>query len=175
VNVRIALLAFAGLALLAGPAAARPYLMLYADDQGFKAMDLGGIDRAQPGRVEVTLIEAPLGGAPVDGKLAPLIQRRVQVSCLEDRWRQVAQTYLDGREAVMAKQDTQDDWRPFGSDETAPVIKTAACQRVYRQQAVSRYLNLGEILANYQAAHAKAKPQPLTEKEITDRAYRNGR
>ncbi len=172
--MRFAFLALAALCL-AAPAAARPYLMLYADDRGFKALDLGGIDRGQPGQVEVTLIEAPLAGAPVDGKLAPLIERRVQISCLEDVWRWATVSYLDGREQVMSKEDPQDEWRPFAGDELAPTIKSAACQRVYRQQAVSRFLNLGEILANYQAAHARGKPEPPTEKELTTRAYNNGR
>ena len=39
---------------------------------------------------------------------------------------------------------------------------------------MSRYLNLGEILANYQAAHAKAAAEPMTEKELQTRKFQNG-
>ena len=54
------------------------------------------------------------------------------------------------------------------------MVQAAACRREYSQQLVSRYLNLGEILANFQAAHAKAAPEPPTEKELQDRKFRNG-
>src|SRR6185312_5299120 len=77
----------AGLVLLAQPAQARPYLMLDADDHGFKALDLGGIGRSQSDEAQATLIEAPLGGVMTDGKLAPLIERRVEVDCGQPRWR----------------------------------------------------------------------------------------
>ena len=65
-------------------------------------------------------------------------------------------------------------WTAFGADESTATVKDAACRRQYRPQAVSRYLNLGEILANYQAAHARAAPEPPTAKELQDRAFRNG-
>jgi hypothetical protein len=176
VNVRYALPAAAlAFVLTAGPALARPYLMLFADDTGFKALDLGGIDRTQEGQVEVTLIEAPLAGAPVNGKLAPLIERRVQVSCAEPQSRLVAITYADGQEKPMSQEPVSGGWRPFGQDPLGPEVQAAACQRKYRQQAVSRFLNLGEILANFQAAHARAKPEPIPEKDRLDRAYKNGR
>ncbi|MEI9892021.1 MAG: hypothetical protein WDN45_17510 [Caulobacteraceae bacterium] len=50
-------------ALAALPAAARPYLLLNADDHGFQALDLGAVDRSQAWRVTATLIEAPLAGS----------------------------------------------------------------------------------------------------------------
>jgi hypothetical protein len=174
VKVRYALLA-AVLVLTAGPAFARPYLMLYADDAGFKALDLGGMDRTQSGQVEVTLIEAPLAGAPVNGRLAPLIERRVQVSCGQPTSRLISTAYVDGQENQMGSDPISGAWRPFGPDPLGPQVQAAACERKYRQQAVSRFLNLGEILANYQAAHARAKPEPIPEKDRLDRAYRNGR
>jgi hypothetical protein len=166
----------AGLAavVLALPAQARPYLMLDADDRGFKALDLGAIDHGQPGQAQATLIEAPLGGAMTGGKLAPLVERRVEVDCMEPRWRVLSTAWLDGKEQALGQDHTAQDWAPFGQDGVGPAVQAAACRREYRQQLVSRYLNLGEILANYQAAHAKAAPEPLTQKELQDRKFRNG-
>jgi hypothetical protein len=166
-----------GLVLALGaalPAAARPYLMLDADDHGFQALDLGGVDRTQAGMVKATLIEAPLAGAEVDGKLAPLVERRVTVDCYSSWWRVDSIAYVDGQERVMGKDEGAASWKPFGVDQNAPVVQAAVCRREYRQQAVSRYLNIGEILANFQAAHAKGRPEPPTAKELLDRQFRNG-
>jgi hypothetical protein len=160
-------------AVLALPAAARPYLMLNADDHGFQALDLGGVDRSRPGSAEATLIDAPLAGVRAGEQLAPLVERRVEIDCGQPRWRVLAMAWLDGREQPLRKDGAVQAWKPFAEDELASVVQAAACKRQYRQQLVSRYLNLGEILANYQAAHAKAAPEPLTEKELLDRKFRN--
>jgi hypothetical protein len=162
-------------ALIALPAAARPYLMLDADDHGFKALDLGGIDRSQTGLAQATVIDAPLAGVTVDGKLAPLVERRVEVDCVQTRWRVMSVTYVDGQERPMGKDEAAaQPWTAFSADDVAATVQAAACRRQFRQQAVSRYLNLGEILANYQAAHAKAAPEPPSEKELLARKFRNG-
>ena len=156
------------------PAAARPYLMLDADDHGFQALDLGGIDRSQAGVAKATVILAPLSGIDVDGKLAPLAERHVAIDCASPRWRTESTDYVDGQERAMGNDAGDSSWTPFGEDGVAPMVQAAACRRQYRQQAVSRYLNLGEILANYQAAHAKAPPEPPTEKDLLARAFKNG-
>jgi hypothetical protein len=165
-----ALVAFAA----ALPAAARPYLMLDADGHGFQALDLGSVDRSQAGLAKATVIEAPLAGIEVDGKLAPLVERRVEIDCASPRWRVEQIAYVDGEERAMGKGEADAAWRPFAQDDVAATVQAAACRRQYRQQAVSRYLNIGEILANYQAAHARAKPEPPTAKELRDRQFRNG-
>jgi hypothetical protein len=166
----------AGLAavLLALPAQARPYLMLDADEHGFTALDLGGIDRSQAGQTRATLIDAPLAGVMTQGKLAPLVERRVEVDCGEPRWRVLSTAWLDGKEQAIGQDQTAQDWTAFGQDGLGQAVQAAACRREYRQQLVSRFLNLGEILANYQAAHAKAAPEPMTAKELQDRKFKNG-
>jgi hypothetical protein len=156
------------------PAAARPYLMLDADDHGFQALDLGGIDRSQAGVAKATVILAPLAGIDVDSKLAPLAERHVEVDCTTPRWRVESTDYVDGQERSMGKDAGDPSWTPFGDGDVAPAVQAAVCRREYRQQAVSRYLNLGEILANYQAAHAKAPAEPPTEKDLLDRAFKYG-
>jgi hypothetical protein len=148
--------------------------MLDADDHGFKALDLGGIDHGQPNAAQATLIEAPLAGVATNGKLVPLVERRVEVDCREPRWRVLSTAWLDGKEQVLGRDQAAQDWATFGQDGVGPAVQAAACRRDYRQQLVSRYLNLGEILANYQAAHAKAAPEPPTAKELEDRRFRNG-
>jgi hypothetical protein len=160
--------------LLAQPALARPYLMLDADDHGFKALDLGGIARGQSSVAQATLIEAPLAGVTANGKLAPLVEHRIEVDCGQSRWRVLSTAWLDGKEQALGQDPTTQDWAAFGQDGVGPAVQAAACRREYRQQLVSRYLNLGEILANYQAAHAKAAPEPPTQKELQDRRFRNG-
>jgi hypothetical protein len=162
------------LALLALPAAARPYLMLDADDWGFSALDLGAIDRSQAGAPQATVIQAPLAGVEVDGRLAPLVERRVEVDCARPWWRVVSTSYADGQERTMGKGEGDQAWAPFGDADLGAAVQAAVCRREYRQQAVSRYLNLGEILTNYQAAHAKGAPEPPTEKELLDRRFKNG-
>ncbi len=161
-------------AVFALPAAARPYLMLDADDHGFKALDLGGVNRGQAGLAQATLIEAPLSGAMIDGKLAPLVERRIEVDCAQSRWRVLSAAYVDGQERAMGKDEVARPWTAFGDDDLGLTVQAAACRRQYRQQAVSRYLNIGEILANYQTAHAKGAPEPQTKKELLDQKFRNG-
>jgi hypothetical protein len=174
--MRRALVLFVGLAaaVLAPPAQARPYLMLDADDHGFKALDLGGVDHSQPNAAQATLVEAPLGGVMTDGKLAPLIERRVEVDCGQRRWRVLSTAWLDGKEQALGRDQTAEDWTAFGQDDVGPAVQAAVCRREYKQALVSRYLNLGEILANFQAAHAKAAPEPMTAKELQDRKFKNG-
>lgn len=159
---------------LALPAEARPYLMLNADDHGFQALDLGGVDRSRPGLAQATLIDAPLTGVQAGDKLAPLVEKRVEVDCAQPRWRVLSTAWLDGKEQTLGQDQTAQAFTPFGQDDLAPAVQAAACRREYRQPMVSRYLNLGEILANFQAAHAKAAPEPQTEKELLDRKFRNG-
>ena len=173
---RLPLFLMAGLALaaLALPAQARPYLMLDADDHGFQALDLGGIDRSRPDLVQATVIEAPLGGVMTAGKLAPLIERRVEIDCGQSRWRVLSTSWLDGREQTLGQDQAAQGWATFGRDDTASTVQAAACKRQFKQTLVSRYLNLGEILANYQAAHAKAAPEPRSEKELQARKFANG-
>jgi hypothetical protein len=156
------------------PAAARPYLMLDADDHGFEALDLGAVDRSQAGVVKATVIQAPLAGIDIDGKLAPLAERHVEVDCMSPRWRVVSIAYVDGQERAMGAREGDGTWQAFGGDDPAATVQAAVCRRQFRQQAVSRYLNIGEILANYQAAHAKAKPEPPTAKELRDRQFKIG-
>lgn len=161
------------IALLALPAAARPYLMLDADDQGFSALDLGGIDRSLTGVAQATVIQAPLAGVEIDGRLAPLVERRVEIDCARPWWRVMSTSYADGQERTMGKDQGDQAWAAFSDDDLGATVQAAVCRREYRQQAVSRFLNLGEILANYQAAHAKATPEPPTEKDLLDRRFRN--
>ena len=166
----------AGLAalVLALPAQARPYLMLNADDKGFQALDLGGIDRSQPGLVKATTIDAPLAGVTTGGKLAPLVERRVEIDCAQPRWRVLSTAWLDGKEQALGQDAAAKDWTAFGQDDIGPSVQAAACRREFRPQLVSRFLNLGEILANYQAAHAKGAPEPQTAKELQDHKFKNG-
>ena len=178
---RIPLLLLAGPALMglaiaatAPSAQARPYLMLNADEHGFQALDLGGLDRSQPGVVQATLIEAPLAGVRAGGTLAALVERRVEIDCSQPRQRVLSTAWLDGKEQPLASDHTAEAWAAFGQDEVAPAVQAAACRREFNQALVSRYLNLGEVVANYQAAHAKAAPEPMTAKELQDRKFKNG-
>ena len=173
-RMRLLLLAMLAVAVTAPAAQARPYLMLDADDHGFQALDLGGIDRSRPALVQATVIEAPLSGVMTAGKLAPLIERRVEVDCAQARWRVLSTAWLDGKEQALGQDQAAQGWTTFGRDDPGSVVQAAACKREYRQALVSRYLNLGEILANYQAAHAKAAPEPRTEKELQARKFANG-
>ena len=165
----------AGVALLALPAQARPYLMLNADDRGFQALDLGVIDRSQPGTVQAILIDAPLAGIPVNDRLAPLAERRIEVDCARTRWRVRSVAYVDGAEQAMGQDGKAGEWTPTTGDDIAAAVQAAVCQRQYNQAMVSRYFNLGQILANYQSAHSKAAPEPQTENDLLARRFGNGR
>jgi hypothetical protein len=144
------------LAALAEGAEARPYLMLAADSHGFQAMDLGAIKREGLASAEATLIEAPLAGAPIDGKLAPLVERRMAVDCTAPRWRLLSTAYDDAKEVPLASNPAPQDWVPFGDNAAvASMVQDAACLGRYSEQMVSRFLNLGQILDNYQRVWAR--------------------
>jgi hypothetical protein len=164
----------AGLALAATPALARPYLMLSADPKGFQALDLGDITHQGLASAEVTLIDAPLAGAPfADNKLAALVKRRMAVDCQAPRWRVLSASYTDSHEAVLASDPSPRDWQAYDAgDLVAPVVQDAACLNRYAQQMVSRYLNIGEIFANYQRAWGKAAPEPLTEAQLQAQRFK---
>jgi hypothetical protein len=165
---------FAALTLMAAPAQARPYLMLSADERGFEALDLGGVERSPTGLAQATVIDAPLTGVMTAGKLAPLVERRIEIDCAQPRWRVLSTAWLDGKEQALGQDPTPRTWAAFGADDSGPTVQAAACRREYKAALVSRFLNLGEILANFQAAHAKAAPEPLTAKELQDRKFKNG-
>jgi hypothetical protein len=171
-RLTITALSVAACAVLAGPAAARPYLMLSADDQGFQALDLSGAAHGTQPTVEITLIDAVLSGQPYGDKVAPLVERRVEVDCTQERWRVLSSNFVDAHEVVLSKGDAAGDWRPFGENLSGPVIQAAACRREFRQAAVSRFLNIGEILTNYQAAHGAGVPQPKTRQQLLAERFR---
>lgn len=221
--------------LAALPAAARPYLMLSADDKGFEALDIGDFVRTPvspyaddrvlrpaqeapvaaprpdnfpasgprlldprtqgalapgegaaritprlaahpifvPDTVEATLISAPLAGAPYGDKLAPMVKQRVEFDCHEPRWRVLSRTYADAHEAVLATATTAQEWLPLDGNEVAAPAQAALCNHQFRQAAVSRFLNIGEILANYQAAHGAGAPQPQTREQLLAQRFKN--
>jgi hypothetical protein len=225
--------------LAALPAAARPYLLLSADNTGFQALDLGDFVRTPaspypedrvlrpaetgpeaapstperfgaagprlrdsrtegvlgagegaariapraaahplfvPDRVEATLISAPLAGAPYgDKQLAPLVKQRVEFDCREPRWRVSSQIYADAHEVVLAAGPAPQAWMSLDEDSAASRAQAALCRRQFRQAAVSRFLNVGEILANYQAAHSAAAPQPPTREQLLAERYKRSR
>ena len=237
----IAVLSVSAAILAALPAAARPYLLLSADDKGFQALDMGDFVRTPvspyaddrvlrpaqegpdssapaakpesfapggprlqdprtqgvlgagegaaritprapshplfvPDRVEATLISAPLTGAPYGDKLlAPMVKQRVEFDCREPRWRVLSQVYADAHEAVLATQTPSPAWLPLDNDTAAPLAQAALCKRQFRQAAVSRFLNVGEILANYQSAHGAGVPQPKTREQLLAERFKNGR
>ena len=158
-----ALAALTYLALTTG-AWARPYLMLHADDQGFTALDLGDI-HPNGDVAQATLILAPLAGAPYADKVAPLVKQKIEVACQVKRWRVVAAEYADAREVVLARDENAQTWADFGKDDLKSLVQNAACRKLYSQNLVSRHLNIGEILAGYQAAHSKAAPEPKTDRQ----------
>ena len=159
-----ALAALTCLALTTG-ARARPYLMLHADDQGFTALDLGDI-HPNGDVAQATLILAPLAGAPYADKVAPLVKQKIEVACQVKRWRVVSATYTDASEVVLARDDNAGDWVDFEHDEVKSLVQSAACLKLYSQNLVSRRLNIGEVLAGFQAAHSKAPPEPKTDQQL---------
>jgi hypothetical protein len=174
-NVRLMTVAGLAAALAAGvlaPAAqARPYLMLSADDQGFKALDLGGIHQEGIDSAQITLISAPLAGAPYGDKRAALMEQRVEFECQGERWRVLSVTYADAKEAQLASAPAADGWRPVDADPLLVISRDAACLRRYRQAMVSRDLNLGDIVANFHRAWGPAAAEPMTEKELLKRRF----
>ena len=173
-NVRLMTAAglVAGLAasVLAPRAQARPYLMLSADNQGFRALDLGDIRQEGIDSAQITLISAPLAGAAYGDKRAALMKQRVEFECQGARWRVLSVTYADAKDVQLASQPASEDWRP-ATDPTLAIARDAACLRRYRQTMVSRDLNLGDIVANYHKAWAPAAAEPMTERELVKRRF----
>jgi hypothetical protein len=174
-KLTIAALAAALAALAALPAQARPYLMLSSDEHGFEAMDLGNVRHDGIATAEATLITAPLAGAPYEGdKLAPVVERRVTVDCTSRRWRVTSTTWTDSHEVMLSSDQTVEDWRPFDDDDLiGPQVQDAACLSRFKQQLVSRYLNLGEIFTNYQRAWGRTAPETLTETQLLQQKFRD--
>ncbi len=174
-ELKLKIAAVAALACLAGAGSvqARPYLMLSADDTGFQALDLGDI-HVDGDMAQVTVIVAPLAGAPYSDKLAPLVKQKVQVACEENRWRLVSSDYTDAHEVLLARDENSQPWTTFGKADVKSLVQNAACRKLYSQNLVSRFLNVGEILAGYQAAHAKAAPEPKTQQQQLAERYKAG-
>jgi hypothetical protein len=129
--------------------------------------------RFRPQTVAVNLIDAPAAGALIGDRLAPMIRRRVEVSCDRPQWRTLSVAYLDAREKQLGEATTTGDWSDIGDDPVGRTVRTAACQRRYNAKAVSRYLNIGEILVNFQVAHARPAPQPPTREQLLAERYKN--
>jgi hypothetical protein len=160
--------------LAAGEAAqARPYLMLFADNKGFTALDLGDMTKTGD-QAEATVIRAPLDGAPYGAGKADLIKTRMQLDCAGGRWRTASTTYSDAHETVLGNDPGSGAWSPLAADPVGPTVRGAACQTKFVQQSVSRDLNLGEILAHYRRAWGRAQAEPLTEKQLEDQRYKTG-
>jgi hypothetical protein len=178
--MNLRLMIAAGLALvlamsvMAPGAQARPYLMLAADNQGFKALDLGDIHADGIDTAQATLITAPLAGAPYGDRRAALMKQRVEFDCQAERWRVISVTYSDAKDAALANGEADGGWRPTADDSALAVSKDAACLRRYRQTMVSRDLNLGDIVANYHRAWSQAASEPMTEKQLLQRRFDAG-
>lgn len=126
-----------------------------------------------PDRVEATLISAPLAGAPYGDKLAPMVKQRVEFDCHEPRWRMLSRAYTDAHEVLLGTAAVTQEWQDFGDDPAASLAQAALCKHQFRQAAVSRFLNVGEILANYQAAHGAGVPQPKTREQLLAEHFKN--
>jgi hypothetical protein len=178
--MKVRLMTAMGLALglaasaLAPGAQARPYLMLAADNQGFRALDLGDIHQEGIDAAQITLITAPLAGAPYGDKRAALMKQRVEFECQGERWRVLSVIYADAKDAALTSEPADGAWQSTAGDPALAVSRDAACLRRYRQAMVSRDLNLGDIVANYHKAWSQAAPEPLTEKELLKRGFDAG-
>ena len=177
-NVRLMTVAAVALGLAASavaPAAqARPYLMLAADNQGFKALDLGDIHQEGIDTAQITLITAPLAGAPYGDRRAALMKQRVELECQGERWRVLSVTYADAKDVTLTSEPADGAWQSAAGDPALTVSKDAACLRRYRQTMVSRDLNLGDIIANYHKAWSQAAPEPMTAKQLLKRGFDAG-
>jgi hypothetical protein len=160
----------AGLAM-ASQARARPYLMLTADEQGFKALDLGDIHQEGIDTAQVTLISAPLAGARVGDKVAALMKERLEFECQGERWRVLSVGYADAKDVALASDPAASAWRPVAADPLLESSKDAACLRRYKQTLVSRNLNLGDIVSNYHKAWGPAAPEPLTREQLLKQRF----
>jgi hypothetical protein len=169
----IAVAAGAACALLAGQAQARPYLMLSADNKGFQALDLGDIHQQGIDTAQITLITAPLAGAPyADGKLAAIRKERLEFECQGERWRVVALGFADAKDQPLASDPGDSVWKAAAKDDAQLAIgRDAACLRRYREAMVSRVLNLGEIVSNYHKAWGPAAPEYMTERQLLKRKF----
>jgi hypothetical protein len=161
----------AALAALAGQADARPYLMVAADNTGFTALDLGNIVQQGIDTAQVTLISAPLAGAPYADKVAALKMDRLEFECVGDRYRLVSATYTDAKEVEVALDRNGAPWAAVGDDPTLITARDAACLRRYKANLVSRDLNLGEIVANYHRAWSPPASEPPTELDLIKRKW----
>jgi hypothetical protein len=174
-NVRLmtaaALAAGLAASVLASGAQARPYLMLAADNQGFKALDLGDIHQEGIDTAQITLITAPLAGAPYGDKLAALMKQRVEFECEGTRWRVLAVGYADAKDVALASDPVSESWRTAGDDPLLATARDAACLRRYKQALVSRDLNLGDIVTNYHKAWGPAATELPTERELLKRRF----
>jgi len=157
----------------AGPASARPYLMLAADPTGFKALDLGDIHQEGIDTAQITLISAPLAGEPFGDRIAALKKERVEFDCLGTRWRVVSISYADAHDVLLASEPSEgaQTWQTSADDPLLPAARDAACLRRYKQTLVSRDLNIGDIVANYHKAWGSAAREPMTENELLKRGY----
>ncbi len=161
----------AGLAAAGGAAQARPYLMLFADDKGFVALDLGDIHR-DGDQAQATVIRAPLAGVAYGAGKADLIKARMAVDCAGGRWRPASITYADDHETVLGVDPGPGPWQALADDPVGAAAADAACRNRFTQQSVSRDLNLGEILAHYRRAWSKGQPEPLTQTQLEAQRYR---
>ena len=162
-----------GLAI-GSPGQARPYLMLAADDKGFRAADLGGIKRQGTDSAQITLIDAPLAGVSFGGAVAALMEEQVEFECQGTRWRTLSIHYADAKEVTMGDEPAAGDWRAIGGDPLLAAAKEAACLRRYNQGLVSRILNLGAMVTNYQKAWGPAPAEPLTRQQLAKQRFDAG-
>jgi hypothetical protein len=144
---------------------ARPYLMLAADNQGFKALDLGDVRLEGVDTAQITLIDAPLAGVRFGDKVAALMKQRLEFECQGGRWRTLSVSYADAKEAVMGAESIPSAWRQISGDLLLTPAKDAACLRRYNQTLVSRNLNLSDIVINYHKAWGPAAAEPLTRQQ----------
>ena len=153
---------------------ARPYLMLAADNQGFKALDLGDIKPQGVDSAQITLIDAPLAGILFGDKVAAMSKQRLEFECQGARWRSVSVSYADAKEAALGQETQTSDWHPIAGDPLLTPAKDAACLRRYNQTLVSRNLNLGDIVANYRKAWSPAEPEHLTAQQLAKQRFDAG-
>ncbi len=151
--------------VIGGAAEARPYLMLAADDKGFRAADMGDIQQEGLDTAQITLISAPLAGAPYGGKLAAIMKQRVEFECQGTRWRVTALGYADAKDQPLASDPVSEGWRPVGEDALLATARDAACLRRFRQAMISRDLNLGDIVTNFHKAWSAPAPEPLSDRQ----------
>lgn len=164
-NVKLIALAVLVPVLAASPVQARPYLMLAADNKGFKALDLGDIRQEGVETAQITVIDAPLAGVSIGDKVAAVMRRRLEFDCQGARWRSLSVSYADAKDVAMGAEATQTEWQAVDGSPLLAPAKEAACLRRYNQARVSRNLNLGDIVTSYHKAWGPAAPEPLTRQQ----------